>query len=171
MWHPIPLLEQHPQIAMSLYPFLLYLLLVLQTNNELEAQRVATEFAFRKRLREMEKVYSELKWQEKNVSLLHLVPWGLDFLLWDEEPAALPGSPGCTMVGSASGDQSLCLLQTLEEITELQKDIQHLEDDLRRKFMNLKLCHTRLESRTYRPNVELCRDQVRGYPSEALAPC
>lgn len=165
------MLEQHPQIAMSLYPFLLYLLLVLQTNNELEAQRVATEFAFRKRLREMEKVYSELKWQEKNVSLLHLVPWDLDFLLWDEEPAALPGSPGCTMVGSASGDQSLCLLQTLEEITELQKDIQHLEDDLRRKFMNLKLCHTRLESRTYRPNVELCRDQVRGYPSEALAPC
>lgn len=43
---------------------------VLQTNNELEAQRVATEFAFRKRLREMEKVYSELRWQEKNVSLL-----------------------------------------------------------------------------------------------------
>nr|KAF6508542.1 tektin 2 [Rousettus aegyptiacus] len=90
-------------------------LTIAETNNELEAQRVATEFAFRKRLREMEKVYSELKWQEKN---------------------------------------------TLEEITELQKDIQHLEDDLRRKFMNLKLCHTRLESRTYRPNVELCRDQA-----------
>ncbi|ELK01972.1 Tektin-2 [Pteropus alecto] len=90
-------------------------LTIAETNNELEAQRVATEFAFRKRLREMEKVYSELKWQEKN---------------------------------------------TLEEITELQKDIQHLEDDLRRKFLNLKLCHTRLESRTYRPNVELCRDQA-----------
>lgn len=43
-------------------------LLVLQTKNELEAQRVATEFAFRKRLREMESVYSELKWQEKNVN-------------------------------------------------------------------------------------------------------
>ncbi|XP_023385135.1 tektin-2 isoform X1 [Pteropus vampyrus] len=135
-------------------------LTIAETNNELEAQRVATEFAFRKRLREMEKVYSELKWQEKNVSLLHLVSWGLDFLLWDEEPAVLLGSPGCTAVGSATGDQSLCLLQTLEEITELQKDIQHLEDDLRRKFLNLKLCHTRLESRTYRPNVELCRDQA-----------
>lgn len=72
---------------------MLCLLLVLQTNNELEAQRVATEFAFRKRLREMEKVYSELKWQEKNVSLLHFVPWGLDFLLWDEEPEARSGSP------------------------------------------------------------------------------
>lgn len=40
----------------------------MQTNNELEAQRVATEFTFRKRLREMESLYSELKWQEKNVS-------------------------------------------------------------------------------------------------------
>ncbi|XP_047726707.1 LOW QUALITY PROTEIN: tektin-2 [Prionailurus viverrinus] len=90
-------------------------LTIAETNNELEAQRVATEFAFRKRLREMEKVYSELRWQEKN---------------------------------------------TLEEIAELQEDIRHLEEDLRRKLQNLKLCHTRLESRTYRPNVELCQDQA-----------
>ncbi|CAK6440941.1 unnamed protein product [Pipistrellus nathusii] len=90
-------------------------LTIAETNNELEAQRVATEFAFRKRLREMEKLYSELKWQEKN---------------------------------------------TLQEIADLQEDIRHLEEDLRRKFLNLKLCHTRLESRTYRPNVELCRDQA-----------
>ncbi|KAM5270580.1 tektin-2 isoform 1-T7 [Hipposideros larvatus] len=90
-------------------------LTIAETNNELEAQRVATEFAFRKRLREMEKVYSELKWQEKN---------------------------------------------TLEEIAELQQDIRHLEEDLHRKFLNLKLSHTRLESRTYRSNVELCRDQA-----------
>ncbi|XP_034359668.1 tektin-2 [Arvicanthis niloticus] len=89
-------------------------LAIAQTNNELEAQRVATEFTFRKRLREMESLYSELKWQEKN---------------------------------------------TLEEIAELQGDIRRLEEDLRRKMMNLKLAHTRLESRTYRPNVELCRDQ------------
>ncbi|XP_006886506.1 PREDICTED: tektin-2 [Elephantulus edwardii] len=90
-------------------------LTIAETNNELEAQRVATEFAFRKRLREKEKVYSELKWQEKN---------------------------------------------TLEEIAALQEDIRHLEEDLRRKFLNLKLAHTRLESRTCRPNVELCRDQA-----------
>ncbi|KAM7097669.1 tektin-2 isoform 1-T5 [Molossus nigricans] len=134
-------------------------LTIAETNNELEAQRVATEFAFRKRLREMEKVYSELKWQEKNVSLLHLIPWGLNFLLW-EEPRVHPASPGCTMVGSISGDQSLCPLQTLQEIAELQEDIRHLEEDLHRKLLNLKLCHTRLESRTYRPNVELCRDQA-----------
>ncbi|OWK04916.1 TEKT2 [Cervus elaphus hippelaphus] len=54
-------------------------LTIAETNNELEAQRVATEFAFRKRLREMEKLYSELKWQEKNVSLLRVVSWGTDF--------------------------------------------------------------------------------------------
>ncbi|XP_002720733.2 tektin-2 [Oryctolagus cuniculus] len=90
-------------------------LTITETNNELEAQRVATEFAFRKRLREMERVYSELRWQEKN---------------------------------------------TLEEIAELQEDIRHLEEDLRRKLLSLKLAHTRLETRTYRPNVELCRDQA-----------
>ncbi|ERE81627.1 tektin-4 [Cricetulus griseus] len=68
-----------------------------------------------KRLREVEGLYSELKWQEKN---------------------------------------------TLEEIAQLQEDIRRLEEDLRRKMMNLKLVHTRLESRTYRPNVELCQDQT-----------
>ncbi|XP_025275724.2 tektin-2 isoform X2 [Canis lupus dingo] len=55
---------------------------------------------------------------------------------------------------------ALTIAQTLEEISELQEDIRHLEDDLRRKFQNLKLCHTRLESRTRRPNVELCQDQA-----------
>ncbi|XP_069864848.1 tektin-2 isoform X1 [Dipodomys merriami] len=90
-------------------------LTIVQTNNELEAQRVATEFAFRKRLKEMERFYSDLKWQENN---------------------------------------------TLEEIEEMKKDIRHLEDDLHRKMMNLKLVHSRLESRTFRPNLELCRDEV-----------
>lgn len=48
----------------------------------------------------------------------------------------------------------------------MQQDIRHLEDDLQRKMLNLKLCHTRLESRTYRPNVELCRDQVLRTPED-----
>ncbi|XP_032273383.1 tektin-2 isoform X2 [Halichoerus grypus] len=55
---------------------------------------------------------------------------------------------------------ALTIAETLEEIAELQEGIRHLEEDLRRKLQNLKLCHTRLESRTYRPNVELCRDQA-----------
>uniref|UniRef100_A0A8D0B011 Tektin n=1 Tax=Salvator merianae TaxID=96440 RepID=A0A8D0B011_SALMN len=90
-------------------------LTIAQTNNELEAQRVATEFAFRKRIHEIEQALDELRWQEKN---------------------------------------------TLEEIAELEEDIRRLEEDLRRKVCNLKLAHTRLETRTYRPNMELCVDQV-----------
>ncbi|XP_053313181.1 tektin-2 [Spea bombifrons] len=88
---------------------------IAQTNNELEAQRVAVEFEFRKRIREFERAHNELKWQEKN---------------------------------------------TKEEIQELEEDIRHLEADLRDKMGPLKLAHTRLETRTYRPNMELCRDQV-----------
>ncbi|NXR13981.1 TEKT2 protein, partial [Semnornis frantzii] len=41
-------------------------LTIAQTHNQLEAQRVATEFAFRKRIRDMERAYDELKWQEQN---------------------------------------------------------------------------------------------------------
>ncbi|KFV39273.1 Tektin-2, partial [Tyto alba] len=41
-------------------------LAIAQTNNELEAQRVATEFALRKRIRDLERAYDELKWQEQN---------------------------------------------------------------------------------------------------------
>ncbi|NXG71096.1 TEKT2 protein, partial [Baryphthengus martii] len=41
-------------------------LAIAQTNNELEAQRVATEFAFRKRIRDLERAYDELRWQERN---------------------------------------------------------------------------------------------------------
>lgn len=86
--------------------------------------------------------------------------------------AQCPSSKPWVHHGGFDGrDQSLCPLQTLQEIAELQEDIRHLEEDLRRKLLNLKLCHTRLESRTYRPNVELCRDQVQGYPNWALPPC
>ncbi|NWW90082.1 TEKT2 protein, partial [Rhynochetos jubatus] len=91
------------------------LLAIAQTNNELEAQRVATEFALRKRIRDLEGAYDELRWQEQN---------------------------------------------TLEEIAETEEDIRLLEVDLRRKTQDLKVAHTRLETRTYRPRMELCRDQV-----------
>ncbi|NXI47987.1 TEKT2 protein, partial [Galbula dea] len=42
------------------------LLLMAQTDNELEAQRAATEFALRKRIRDLERASDELKWQEQN---------------------------------------------------------------------------------------------------------
>ncbi|NXF11451.1 TEKT2 protein, partial [Smithornis capensis] len=84
-----------------------------QTNNELEGQRVATEFALRKRMRDMEAALDELRWQEQN---------------------------------------------TLDEIAEMEENIRQLEEDVRKRTLDLKVAHTRLETRTYRPHVELCRD-------------
>ena len=40
-----------------------------ETRNELEAQRIATEFTYRKRVHEMERAEGELVWQEEKVRL------------------------------------------------------------------------------------------------------
>ncbi|NXH37832.1 TEKT2 protein, partial [Dicaeum eximium] len=90
-------------------------LCIAQTNNELDAQRIATEFALRKRMRDMEGALSELRWQEQN---------------------------------------------TLQEIAEVEEEIRQLEEDIRKRTLDLKVAHTRLETRTYRPHKELCRDQA-----------
>nr|XP_004569277.1 tektin-2 [Maylandia zebra]XP_012779570.1 tektin-2 [Maylandia zebra] len=49
---------------------------------------------------------------------------------------------------------------TEEEMAEMEIDIHGLDADLQAKTANLKLAHTRLETRTNRPNVDLCRDEV-----------
>ncbi|XP_071117343.1 tektin-2-like [Haliotis cracherodii] len=84
-----------------------------QTANDLEAQRIASEYAFRKRIHEFERAKDELEWQKKN---------------------------------------------TEEEIADMENDIRGLEESIRAKINPMKLAQTRLENRTYRPNVELCRD-------------
>jgi len=84
-----------------------------QTANDLEAQKQATEYAFRKRIHEFERAKDELEWQKKN---------------------------------------------TEEEIRELENDIRGIEEAIRNKINPTKKAETRLENRTYRPNVELCRD-------------
>lgn len=84
-----------------------------QTANDLEAQRQATEYAYRKRLHEMDQTRSELEWQQKN---------------------------------------------TREEIAELESDIKGLKESIDDKNAPMMVAQTRLENRTYRPNVELCRD-------------
>jgi len=81
--------------------------------NDLEAQKIATEYAYRKRIRETERAKDELEWQKK---------------------------------------------QTEDEIAELENDIRGLKESIRDKINPTKLAQTRLENRTYRPNVELCRD-------------
>lgn len=42
-----------------------------QTANDLEAQRQATEYSFRKRIHETNQARSELEWQQKNVNIDH----------------------------------------------------------------------------------------------------
>lgn len=42
----------------------------------------------------------------------------------------------------------------------MESDIQGLDADLQAKTASLKLAHTRLENRTRRPGVDLCRDEV-----------
>lgn len=41
---------------------------IRQTTSDLEAQWTATNYAFRKRIQELEQVKNELEWQQKNVS-------------------------------------------------------------------------------------------------------
>ncbi|BFZ00180.1 hypothetical protein BsWGS_03219 [Bradybaena similaris] len=84
-----------------------------QTANDLEAQKQATEYAYRKRIHEYQRAKDELEWQKKN---------------------------------------------TQDEIAELENDIRGIEEAIRNKIRPTKKAETRLENRTYRPNVELCRD-------------
>jgi len=49
---------------------------------------------------------------------------------------------------------------TEKEIAQLEEDIESLEKAIRDKDPIMKLAHTRLENRTYRPGMELVRDEV-----------
>uniref|UniRef100_A0A3B4U750 Tektin n=1 Tax=Seriola dumerili TaxID=41447 RepID=A0A3B4U750_SERDU len=49
---------------------------------------------------------------------------------------------------------------TEDEMTEMESDIHGLDTDLQAKTAALKLAHTRLENRTNRPGMDLCRDEV-----------
>lgn len=44
----------------------------------------------------------------------------------------------------------------------MEADVQELDADLQAKTASLKLAHTRLEKRSGRAGVDLCRDQVCG---------
>ncbi|XP_029022144.1 tektin-2 [Betta splendens] len=50
--------------------------------------------------------------------------------------------------------------KTEEEMAEMEADIHGLDADLQAKTGSLKLAHTRLEARTCRPGMDLCRDEV-----------
>nr|VZI28578.1 unnamed protein product [Spirometra erinaceieuropaei] len=84
-----------------------------QTENELDAQARATDFALRKRSHEDKAALDELNWQRK---------------------------------------------QTEDEIADMLNDLEKLEQELMDQIPPTKVAQTRLERRTYRPGVDLCRD-------------
>ncbi|CAL9690768.1 unnamed protein product [Knipowitschia caucasica] len=86
-----------------------------QLQNELDAQRSATEFSLRKRTHHEQQAKDALDWQ---------------------------------------------IQKTEREMCEMEADIKGLDADLQAKTASLKLAHTRLENRTQRPGMDLCRDQV-----------
>ncbi|XP_053190564.1 tektin-2 [Scomber japonicus] len=49
---------------------------------------------------------------------------------------------------------------TEDEMADMESDIHRLDADLQAKTASLKLAHTRLENRTSRPGMDLCRDEV-----------
>ncbi|XP_067468445.1 tektin-2 [Thunnus thynnus] len=49
---------------------------------------------------------------------------------------------------------------TEDEMTDMESDIHGLDADLQAKTASLKLAHTRLENRTNRPGMDLCKDEV-----------
>ncbi len=49
-------------------------LTIRQTTSDLEAQWTATNYAFRKRINEVELAKKELDWQKKNVSCCNVIP-------------------------------------------------------------------------------------------------
>ena len=50
------------------------------------------------------------------------------------------------------------MIQVLAQITEIEDNIARLKKAIDEKEAPLALAHTRLDNRTHRPNVELCRD-------------
>lgn len=51
-------------------------------------------------------------------------------------------------------------LQVKEEIRLMKENIDHLQHAIDEKQRPMQVAHTRLDTRTYRPNIEMCRDRV-----------
>jgi len=53
-----------------------------------------------------------------------------------------------------------CFFQVMDEISSMENNIRDLKQAIADKENPLKVAHTRLDKRSLRPNVELCRDPV-----------
>ena len=54
----------------------------------------------------------------------------------------------------------LLLVQTLQEIFQTEMTIESIKKAIMEKSAFLKVAQTRLDERTRRPNIELCRDMA-----------
>lgn len=54
----------------------------------------------------------------------------------------------------------LLLVQTLQEIFQTEMSIESIKKAIMEKSAFLKVAQTRLDERTRRPNIELCRDMA-----------
>lgn len=77
---------------------------------------------------------------------------------------------GCTEASSHPTLTYHYCVQTLQEIFQTEMLIETLKKALRDKENPLKVAQTRLEERTRRPNVELCRDNPHHRYGEKLRP-
>ena len=55
---------------------------------------------------------------------------------------------------------SLFFFQVMDEIASMENNVRDLKQAIADKENPLKVAHTRLDKRSLRPNVELCRDPV-----------
>ena len=55
---------------------------------------------------------------------------------------------------------AIIILQVMDEIAAMEQNIAMLKKAIADKEAPMKVSQTRLENRTFRPNVELCRDRV-----------
>lgn len=111
----------------------------------MKKQQRATEFALRKRNHQEQQACRELEWQLKNVSRRRSIHDADGVLLFFSTPEKV----ACVV-----------FVQTEKEISDMENDIFKLDADLKAKTAPLKLAHTRLENRTCRPGMDLCRDEV-----------
>ena len=118
---------------------------IQQTGLNLETQWTATDYAFRKRIHEMEQTKHELEWQQRNVSICMST-------LTCYSPTIANKFP-----------------QTEKEISEVEAEISSLKMSLALKTPPMMVVQTRLENRTQRPNIELCRDQPQYHMVEEVA--
>lgn len=55
---------------------------------------------------------------------------------------------------------NIIFVQVLQEIFDMEKNIELIKKAIQDKEQPMQVAHSRLETRTHRPNVELCRDPV-----------